>query len=53
MHLDRLIYFLFLYQVEELRLEIAGLVQEYADLKYVEKVFIPSRSVFALWGAIS
>jgi hypothetical protein len=26
---------------EELRLEIAKLVQEYADLKYVEKVFIP------------
>ncbi len=37
---------------EELRLEIAGLVQEYADLKYVEKVFIPSRSVVPPSGKV-
>ena len=29
----------------ELRLEIAGLVQEFADLKYTEKTFKPGRSV--------
>jgi len=30
---------------EELRLEIAGLVQEFADLKYTKKTFKPGKSV--------
>jgi len=38
--------------VEELRLEIAGLVQEFADLKYKEKIFKPGRSVVPPSGKV-
>jgi len=37
---------------EELRLEIAGLVQEFADLKYKEKTFKPGRSVVPPSGKV-
>jgi len=37
---------------EELRLEIAGLVQEFADLKYKEKIFKPGRSVVPPSGKV-
>ena len=37
---------------EELRLEISGLVQEYADLKYVEKAFKPGRSIVPPSGKV-
>ncbi len=37
---------------EELRLEIAELVQEFADLKYTEKVFKPGRSVVPPSGKV-
>jgi len=37
---------------EELRLEIAGLVQEFADLKYTEKTFKPGRSVVPPSGKV-
>jgi len=37
---------------EELRLEIAKLVQEYADLKYVDKTFKPGRSVIPPSGKV-
>ena len=37
---------------EELRLEIAGLVQEYADLKYTQKAFKPGRSVVPPSGKV-
>ena len=37
---------------EELRLEIAGLVQEFADLKYTDKVFKPGRSVVSPSGKV-
>jgi CDP-4-dehydro-6-deoxyglucose reductase, E1 len=37
---------------EELRLEIAGLVQEFADLKYIEKTFKPGRSVVPPSGKV-
>ena len=37
---------------EELRLEIANLVQEYADLKYTNKVFKPGRSVVPPSGKV-
>jgi CDP-4-dehydro-6-deoxyglucose reductase, E1 len=37
---------------EELRLEIANLVQEYADLKYTDKVFKPGRSVVPPSGKV-
>ena len=38
--------------VEELRLEIAGLVQEFADLKYTEKTFKPGRSIVPPSGKV-
>jgi len=37
---------------EELRLEIANLVQEFADLKYIEKTFKPGRSVVPPSGKV-
>ena len=37
---------------EELRLEIANLVQEFADLKYTEKTFKPGRSVVPPSGKV-
>ena len=37
---------------EELRLEIAGLVQEYADLKYTQKAFKPGTSVVPPSGKV-
>jgi len=37
---------------EELRLEIAGLVQEFADLKYTEKTFKPGRSIVPPSGKV-
>jgi len=37
---------------EELRLEITGLVQEFADLKYTEKTFKPGRSVVPPSGKV-
>ena len=37
---------------EELRLEIAGLVQEFANLKYKEKIFKPGRSVIPPSGKV-
>ena len=37
---------------EELRLEIAELVQEFADLKYTEKTFKPGRSVVPPSGKV-
>jgi len=37
---------------EELRLEIAELVQEFADLKYKEKIFKPGRSVVPPSGKV-
>jgi len=37
---------------EELRLEIANLVQEFSDLKYKEKVFKPGRSVVPPSGKV-
>ena len=37
---------------EELRLEIADLVQEFADLKYTEKTFKPGRSVVPPSGKV-
>jgi CDP-4-dehydro-6-deoxyglucose reductase, E1 len=37
---------------EELRLEIASLVQEFADLKYIEKTFKPGRSVVPPSGKV-
>ena len=37
---------------EELRLEIAGLVQEFSDLKYTEKKFKPGRSVVPPSGKV-
>jgi len=37
---------------EELRLEIAELVQEFADLKYVDKVFKPGRSIVPPSGKV-
>lgn len=37
---------------EELRLEIAGLVQEFSDLKYKEKTFKPGRSVVPPSGKV-
>lgn len=37
---------------EELRLEIAGLVKEFANLKYKEKVFKPGRSVIPPSGKV-
>jgi CDP-4-dehydro-6-deoxyglucose reductase, E1 len=37
---------------EELRLEIAGLVQEFADLKYTKKTFKPGRSVVPPSGKV-
>ncbi len=37
---------------EELRLEIADLVQEFADLKYTEKIFKPGRSVVPTSGKV-
>ena len=37
---------------EELRLEIAGLVQEFADLKYTKKIFKPGRSVVPPSGKV-
>ena len=37
---------------EELRLEIADLVQEFADLKYTDKVFKPGRSVVPPSGKV-
>jgi CDP-4-dehydro-6-deoxyglucose reductase, E1 len=37
---------------KELRLEIAGLVQEFADLKYTEKTFKPGRSVVPSSGKV-
>jgi CDP-4-dehydro-6-deoxyglucose reductase, E1 len=37
---------------EELRLEIARLVQEFSDLKYKEKMFKPGRSVVAPSGKV-
>jgi CDP-6-deoxy-D-xylo-4-hexulose-3-dehydrase len=37
---------------EELRLEIAELVQEFADLKYIEKIFKPGRSVVPSSGKV-
>jgi CDP-6-deoxy-D-xylo-4-hexulose-3-dehydrase len=37
---------------EELRLEITGLVQEFADLKYTEKKFKPGRSVVPPSGKV-
>jgi len=37
---------------EELRLEIANLVQEFADLKYKEKIFKPGRSVVPPSGKV-
>jgi len=37
---------------EELRLEIASLVQEFADLKYTEKTFSPGRSVVPPSGKV-
>ncbi len=37
---------------EELRLEIADLVQEFADLKYIEKTFKPGRSVVPPSGKV-
>ncbi len=37
---------------EELRLEISGLVQEFADLKYTKKTFKPGRSVVPPSGKV-
>jgi CDP-4-dehydro-6-deoxyglucose reductase, E1 len=37
---------------EELRLEIAGLVQEFADLKYTKKKFKPGRSIIPPSGKV-
>jgi CDP-4-dehydro-6-deoxyglucose reductase, E1 len=37
---------------EELRLEIAGLVKEFADLKYTEKTFKPGRSIVPPSGKV-
>lgn len=37
---------------EELRLEIAGLIKEFADLKYKEKAFKPGRSVIPPSGKV-
>ena len=37
---------------EELRLEIANLVQEFADLKYIEKTFKPGRSAVPPSGKV-
>ena len=37
---------------EELRLEIAELVQEFADLKYTEKTFKPGRSIVQPSGKV-
>jgi len=37
---------------EELRLEIADLVQEFADLKYTKKTFKPGRSVVPPSGKV-
>ena len=37
---------------EELRLEIAELVQEFADLKYTKKIFKPGRSVVPPSGKV-
>ena len=37
---------------EEIRLEISNLVQEFADIKYVEKVFKPNRSTIPPSGKV-
>ena len=37
---------------EDLRLEIAGLVQEFADLKYSKKIFKPGRSIVPPSGKV-
>ena len=37
---------------EELRLEIAELVQEFADLKYIEKTFKPGRGIVPPSGKV-
>ena len=38
--------------IEELRLEIANLVQDFADLKYTKKTFKPGRSVIPPSGKV-